>query len=131
MKSNKQRRAEIMAARQQRKCRQAARAARPHSALVHGAHKAPVDENMLAPTNSYGVPEWQRRGYYLDTAFLCKDCGASCIWTAARQKWWYEVAKGPPETLAVRCKLCRAKERARKQAARAAGEAGRIIKTVG
>ncbi len=128
MKSNKQRRAEIMTARLQRKRKRAERAARPSPPLVAAANMAPVDEAALAPTNSYGAPAWQMRGYYLDAAFVCKDCGAHCIWTAARQKWWYEVAKGHPETIAVRCKPCRAKERARKKAARAASEAGRINK---
>lgn len=131
MKSNKQRRAEIMAARIKRKRKQIDCARRPHPAIVHAANAAPVDESVLLPTNSYGAPVWQMRGYYLDTAFVCMDCGAHCIWTAERQKWWYEVAHGHPDTIAVRCKPCRAKERARKQAARAASEAGRIRKMAG
>ena len=131
MKSNKQRRAEIMAARWHRKRKQAALAARPHPPLVHAANMAPVNESALLSTNSYGAPIWQMRGYYVDTAFVCIDCGAHCLWTAERQKWWYEVAKGHPDTTAVRCKPCRARERARKQTARAASEAGRIRKMAG
>jgi hypothetical protein len=116
MKSNKQRRAEIMAARlvkkQKRDLRR--RNALPVVQLVSG--NVPVAPTALIPTNGSGVPVWQQRGFYLDVAFTCKDCGAECLWTAQRQKWWYEIAKGHPDTIAVRCKPCRAKERARKLA---------------
>jgi len=29
------------------------------------------------------------------------------VWTAEQQKWWYEVAKGPIFSVAVRCRECR------------------------
>jgi Probable zinc-ribbon domain len=56
--------------------------------------------------------------YYEDITFTCMDCGAVGVWTAARQKWWYEVAGGDIQTTARRCKACRAKERARRDEAR-------------
>jgi len=131
MKSNKQRRAEIMAARliRKQKRNESRRIARP--VYQRPAGEVPVNSAALMATNSYGLPVWQQRGFYLDVAFSCKDCGNECLWTAQRQKWWYEVAKGHPDSTAVRCKPCRARERARKQSARAASEAGRERKQAG
>lgn len=53
----------------------------------------PVNEKLLAPNNSYGAPDFVRRGYYTDRVFRCVDCGAEEVWTGTQQKWWYEVAK--------------------------------------
>ncbi|WP_227818246.1 zinc-ribbon domain containing protein [Nitrogeniibacter aestuarii] len=124
MKSNKQRRAEIMAARRQRKRLRTVATQLEQRRVPLAANALPVDAAALMPTNSYGAPVWQTRGFYLDLAFTCKDCGAECLWTAQRQKWWYEVAKGHPDSTAVRCKPCRAKERARKETARRVAMAG-------
>ena len=122
MKSNKQRRAEIMAAREQkRRARDRRRQAElPPYVLERGA--VPVDRSRLVPQLFW--PDWAQRGYYEDRPFRCRDCGAQCVWPASRQKWWYEVAKGHPDTTAIRCKPCRAKERARKEAARRVAQAG-------
>lgn len=73
----------------------------------------PVNEAMLAPCNSYGVPEFVRRGYYSDLPFRCVDCDKAEIWTAGQQKWWYEIAKGFVYSTAVRCRLCRRGNRGR------------------
>jgi len=131
MKSNKQRRAEIMAARTKRKRNRIERALSPNLQIALASGAVAVNETELPRSNSYGVPEWQARGYYLDLPFVCKDCGVHCVWTAQQQKWWYETARGYVDTTAVRCTPCRAKERARKQAARVASEAGRIRKMAG
>jgi hypothetical protein len=56
--------------------------------------------------------------YYVDKEFVCKDCSANEIWTARQQKWWYEIAKGSIETTAVRCRPCRNKRKAEKEAQR-------------
>ncbi len=56
--------------------------------------------------------------FYDDIPFTCKDCGKDEVWTATQQKWWYEVAGGLFETTAVRCRVCRQKERIRKEEAR-------------
>ena len=126
MKSSKQRKAEIKSARADRRSHVAViaeqvrqeRAAREHAARM----KAEVSVNPanLRPTNSYGTPDFVKRGFYVDTSFTCKACGAIQTWTATQQKWWYESAKGDVWTVAVMCKPCRAKERARKARARAA-----------
>ncbi|MCB1909663.1 MAG: zinc-ribbon domain containing protein [Rhodocyclaceae bacterium] len=122
MKSNRQRRAEIKAARVRRNRKAISARAGPH--LFPAGSMATVDETALLPTNSCGIPAWQARGHYCDIALVCKDCGAHGIWTAARQKWWYERCKGHPESVAVRCKSCRIRERARKAAAREIAQAG-------
>lgn len=78
----------------------------------------PVNESLLAPHNSYGAPAFVMRGYYVDTPFCCVDCGKKEIWTGSQQKWWYEVAKGFVYSIAIRCRACRRKERARREEAR-------------
>src|SRR6266498_4685379 len=94
MKSGKQRRAELKAKRDARAAKQAARqAARIRTAQEREAARGlKVNADALAPNNSYGVPEFVARGYYLDVPFVCQSCGAHQVWTAAQQKWWYEVA---------------------------------------
>lgn len=120
MKSGKEKRKEIKARRLQ-KARKLAddrdRKKRLARTEEPGA-KTVVNPALLAPTNSYGIPDFQDRGFYLDKEFRCKDCGKEEIWTATQQKWWYEVAKGDVWTTAVRCRSCRRKERKRKEEAR-------------
>ena len=70
-----------------------------------------VDEEALAPYNSYGTPKFVALGYYVDEPFRCRDCGVPQVWRAAQQKWWFEVAKGPVYSTAIRCRSCRAKDR--------------------
>jgi hypothetical protein len=119
VKSGKQRRAQIKAARLQR-----AHKRHPLSpeAIVR------VDPTRLAPDGSYGVPDFVHRGYYVDVAFRCVDRAAEGVWTAQRQKWWYEVAQGGVWTTARRCRACRAKKRAEREAAHAASIAGGLLK---
>jgi hypothetical protein len=52
-----------------------------------------------------------KAGWYRDYPFVCKDCGKLEVWTAAQQKWWYEVAKGEILTVATRCRACRKAQR--------------------
>lgn len=77
-----------------------------------------MDQAALAPDNSYSAPDWLVRGFYEDLPFVCRDCGAEGVWTAARQKWWYEVARGGRWTTARRCRGCRQAERERRAQAR-------------
>ncbi|HLN87167.1 MAG TPA: zinc-ribbon domain containing protein [Candidatus Limnocylindrales bacterium] len=123
MKSGKQRRAEIDAKRKQKAAKRQAvdqetdRPLRP----VLGP---PVNEALLAPNNSYGAPDFVYRGYYVDRPFRCVDCGKDEVWTGTQQKWWYEVAKGFAYSSAIRCRLCRRKERHRRDDARGVHLAG-------
>jgi hypothetical protein len=78
----------------------------------------PVNEEALAPYRSYGAPLFVTRGYYLDMPFRCAGCRSDEIWTAAQQKWWYEVAKGYPYSAAKLCRTCRRRERERRSEAR-------------
>ncbi len=77
-----------------------------------------VNPANLGPNNSYGVPEFVQRGYYVDIPFHCKSCGIAQVWTERQQKWWYESAKGDVWAVAVMCRPCRRRERARRAEAR-------------
>jgi hypothetical protein len=110
MKSGKQRRTEIKDKRARQKQLQGEKKI-PAGALT-------VCVALLAPNNSYSIPDFVRRGYYVDQPFRCVDCVKEEVWTAAQQSWWYEVAKGDVFTRALRCRNCRRKERARKVEAR-------------
>lgn len=112
MCSGKQKRAAIMARRRERR-EQAILAARtpPASVTPRSRCSVLVDKWRLAPSNSYGEPEFARRGYYIDLPFTCRDCGSREVWTAAQQKWWYEEANGYVYSTAARCLACRRQRR--------------------
>ena len=117
MKSGKQRRDEINARRKKRAAKRQAMTQKQER-LLRPVLGPPVNEELLAPSNSYGAPAFVRRGYYVDIPFRCADCGKEEIWTGTQQKWWYEVAKGFLYTTAKRCRACRNKERKRRDEAR-------------
>ena len=85
MKSNKQRRDEIKAA---RLARAAQASGKPTQAPMPGFAVA-ADKTLLASlNNTYGLlPD-----FYVDRLFTCRDCRTEEVWTAKQQKWWYEVA---------------------------------------
>ncbi|HZX32932.1 MAG TPA: zinc-ribbon domain containing protein [Rhodocyclaceae bacterium] len=128
VKSGKQRRAEIKAAREKRKARRCFDSLATPWQRPHPLGAVPVSAYLLQPNNSYGLPFFVERGYYEDKPFRCVDCGAEGVWTAESQRWWYEVIKGDVFTTARRCASCRAKERARKAEARRTHFAGLIAK---
>ncbi|EGV27503.1 hypothetical protein ThidrDRAFT_4684 [Thiorhodococcus drewsii AZ1] len=109
MKSGKQRRNEIKAARLKRMAKRECSA---------NPFKRPIPE-WAVPVNQaevhYHSMFFDIPLFYLDKEFVCKDCGAKEIWTAKQQKWWYEIAKGALETTAVRCSACRKKIREEKE----------------
>lgn len=73
-----------------------------------------ADEKELQHNNTYGrLPR-----FYVDKIVVCRQCGTEEVWPAARQKWWYEVAKGSINTDAVLCRACRDLEKQRKEQAR-------------
>jgi hypothetical protein len=96
--------------------RRARRVARRDTTTPSGLVR--VNVQALAPNNSYGVPDFVKRGYYEDVPFVCKICGSKEIWRAAQQKWWYEVAKGYAYSGAKLCRPCRRRERTRRDEAR-------------
>jgi Probable zinc-ribbon domain len=114
MKSGKRRRKEIKAKRKER----ATREALTKRGAGRSLKTTPVNEESLAPYRSYGAPAFVMRGYYEDVPFRCRGCGRDEIWTAAQQKWWYEVAKGYVYSAAKLCRACRRKEQARRAEAR-------------
>ena len=87
-----------------------------------------VNPENLRTNNSYGTPDFVKRGYYLDMPFNCKACGIAQVWTETQQKWWYESAKGDVWTKAVLCRPCRKREQARRAAAREVHLAGLAAK---
>ena len=95
-RSGKQRRAEIKSARRVRRLEARKRCAM--MALVPIGPVVRVDYNKLMASNSYGLSEFAQRGYYVDRAFSCCDCGAECVWTAEQQRWWYETLGGSGNT---------------------------------
>lgn len=118
LKSNKQRRAEIKQHRVKAAAKKVQRLQHEQTQKILPVNVVACDANALGVYNSYGVPAFVERGYYVDTAFTCKDCGKQEIWTAAQQKWWYEIAKGYVYSFAVRCRECRKLKRAQKQQAK-------------
>ena len=128
MKSNKQKRAELRARREARLLLTAQKA---------GLHArklgVPVDPDQLAPDDTHcnSRPDFAVRGYYVDQPFECRGCGEPQNWTAAQQKWWYEVAKGNVWTKARFCRPCRRLERARREEARRVHLGGLARKTLG
>jgi hypothetical protein len=117
MKSGKQRRAELKTKRKQREAKQQSLTTSAQ-ATPRPLGTAPVNEDSLAPYKSYGAPGYVMRGYYQDVPFRCKGCGEEETWTAAQQKWWYEVAKGYVYSTAKLCRPCRKKAQARRAEAR-------------
>ena len=117
MQSGKQRRAEIKTKKKEREAKkQSLATARQSTPRPLGI--APVNESLLAPYNSYGAPAYVMRGYYQDVPFRCQGCGKEETWTAAQQKWWYEVAKGYVYSTAKFCRPCRKKAQACRVGAR-------------
>jgi hypothetical protein len=108
-KSGKQRRDEIRRKRLDRAKRLQARLERtPAAGIPPGAGVEPADRAVLARhNNTYGALP----AFYVDKVFECRDCGAEEVWTAKQQKWWYEVAHGPIDSIAVRCLPCRRRRR--------------------
>ena len=85
-------------------------------AAQHGKTQLRVNYAALSP--DYPSPDttyifFLRSGWYRDEPFHCIECGKLEIWTAAQQKWWYEVAKGSAYTTALRCRSCRKVVRAK------------------
>ncbi|MET1078582.1 MAG: zinc-ribbon domain-containing protein [Pseudomonas sp.] len=111
MKSGKQRRQELRAARLRRaeKNRQALLDCLPLSFTP--SSQLAVRPGLLASYNSYGQPLFVARGWYQDQPFCCRDCGRDEIWTAAQQQWWYETVQGSVYASAIRCRPCRLERR--------------------
>ncbi|MCX5787868.1 MAG: zinc-ribbon domain containing protein [Elusimicrobia bacterium] len=105
MKSGKQRRVELKEKRISRRESKAGKKPARKKEIPDGA--VMVTTGNLAPSNSYGVPDFIQRGYYLDLPFTCPACGRQEVWTALQQRWWYEVAKGQVYSKAKFCRTCR------------------------
>jgi hypothetical protein len=112
MSSNKQKRKQARQKKERKAKRnklQAFKEGRLHHgvSVPDGAIPADVGKQRLNAIGSNARP------YYQDLDFECVDCGAHEVWTAEQQRWWYEVARGPLESTAIRCKACRARRKGR------------------
>lgn len=114
MKSNKQRRREIKAARLRRAAKAERQRLQPCSRDLQARFQVPMDATHLAPCNSHGHPLDPARGDYEDRPFRYRDCGVAQTWTAVQQKWWYETVRGSVYAFAVRCRPCRQARRAQR-----------------
>jgi hypothetical protein len=107
MLSGKQKRAAMLARRQAKRDKAAIASLITATPSLRPPATVVVNKQALAPCNSYGEPEFAKRGYYQDLMFDCRDCGARQVWKAEQQQWWYEIAKGYVYSTAVRCLSCR------------------------
>jgi hypothetical protein len=125
MKSNKQRRAEIRAQRLERAARIEAQMRKPNQlrASLRSPGFEPADVGVLELHNNTVGP---LPTYYVDRAFICRDCGAEEVWTAKQQKWWHEVVHGSIDSCAVHCLACRRARRAAHAASRGGEGANRL-----
>jgi len=123
VKSGRQRRAEILE-RRRRLARIGQRVTfKPWlDAVPRGV--LPADQASLLHDSTYGP----RPRFYVDQPFVCVDCGKAEVWTAADQKWWYEVAQGKIASRANRCRDCRRKRRLRRSQERRIHVEGLIAK---
>ena len=117
MKSAKQKRTEIRIKREKRSRKKSEKLAKANTTAKPA--KRPINVvaanvEALAHNNTYGPLPL----FYVDKPFVCRDCDKAEVWTAAQQKWWYEVAKGHIDSNAVRCGACRRKEQQRRAEAR-------------
>jgi hypothetical protein len=130
MKSNKQRRAEIMARREL--IRGKAQRGFQISTMSREAVIAYMEKLARNQSDGHGYGDAFRdfvaRGFYVPKQFRCKDCNVEQLWTVGAQKFWYEKCGGDFSTTAIRCRPCRAKERERKALARAASLPGLLEK---
>ncbi len=111
MKSGKQRRLEIKARRRQRAMSSIKKNTFSCLGNVRPAGVVAADHSQLSHVNTYGFLP----AFYVDLPFTCRICGVNETWTAARQKWWYEIAKGHIDSTAAHCRQCRRDIRAEKQ----------------
>ena len=100
-KSSKQRRAEIKAKRLEKARKAEGRVDTFSPNIPENAVAA--NHAALEHINSYAPLPF----FYVDRPFICRDCGIEQLWTAKQQKWWYEIAKGHIDSVAVRCRPCR------------------------
>jgi hypothetical protein len=101
MKSGKQRRQEIREKR--RKKADALKVDTYAEARLKPIGAVEADHLELVHNNTYGpLPN-----FYVDRSYVCRDCSSDELWTAKQQKWWYEIAKGDINSIAVRCRRCR------------------------
>ena len=104
MAEKDRRTARYVRAEQEREAAAALAARRARGAPVDPARIPPYPDVLRDSDGTY-------RDFFEDIGFTCRDCGAEAVWTAADQKWWFEVAGGSLYSRAARCATCRAARR--------------------
>jgi hypothetical protein len=105
--SDKRKKRKFAAKREKRRQKELDEAGRIAGGAELPVGAVPADHAQQVPNNSYSSPP----DYYVDLKFTCQDCGRREVWSAAEQKWYYEVAKGTLYATAVRCSRCRRRRR--------------------
>lgn len=105
--SNKQKRKELLQRRETKKAK------KEREELALGLRKRTIikvdPSKVFSRSVLPDIPD-----FYYDRKFKCVDCGVADVWTAKRQQWYYEEAKGEIEGQPIRCHDCRKKEKERK-----------------
>ncbi|MDB6006545.1 MAG: hypothetical protein JWR15_3532 [Prosthecobacter sp.] len=78
---------------------------------IKSAEEIPEDALPAALELQNPQGTWFPPLFYLDMGFDCKDCGKPEVWSGTQQRWYYEIAKGPVQAHATRCRSCRKKQR--------------------
>ena len=78
---------------------------------IKSAKEIPEDALPAALELQNPQGTWSRPLFYRDISFHCKDCRKHEMWSATQQRWYYEIAKGPVQATAKRCRTCRKKHR--------------------
>jgi hypothetical protein len=53
------------------------------------------------------------RHWYVDVAFICRDCGVEFVFSVSEQRFWYEDRRFWIDSLPTRCVACRKEQRTR------------------
>jgi len=115
--SNKRKRIKLDEQKAKQRLRRLAREGRLANGVEMPKGAVAADLSQQAPNNSFAPPF-----FYSDQEFTCYDCGAEEVWTAAQQKWYFEVLKAPIYGRAKRCRACRQAHRALQEKSRAAAK---------
>ncbi len=87
--------------------------------MVEYTHtKSKRETRLVVDKNKWGANEntyCLAPDYYHDLVYNCVDCGKQTVWTAERQKYFFEELGGNTNSKAVRCQICSAHVQALKE----------------
>ena len=127
MKSNRQRKKELLEKKGQRRFRKRVKEGGLANGVAMPRHSIAADLSKQTPCHNSYSP----RKFYTDCEFKCEDCGSAEVWTAIQKKKYYETFEGSIYGEAIRCRRCRIKRREQKSAQPVRSEQGQIDKVTG